>query len=213
MLLSNLLTNPFGLLIFVVLILVTISVHEFAHAKVADELGDPTARLMGRLTLNPLAHIDPIGILLLLFIGFGWGRPVPFDPYNLKNPRRDAALISLAGPASNFIIAIICSIIIRVFTFFGLSFIGAIGQNILPTFIFLNIMLGVFNLLPFSPLDGFKIVGGFLSDSQAREWYGLERYGIFFLLFFIFPIVGSKSMLQILISPVINFVSSLLIPY
>ncbi len=206
MLFSSLLSNPLNAIIFVILLLVTIGVHEFAHAKVADELGDPTPRLMGRVTLNPVAHIDPLGLLLLFLVGFGWGKPVLFDPFNLKDPRRDAALISLAGPASNFAMAILAALIFRVSGGAGLV------ELIIPPFIYLNILLGIFNLLPISPLDGFKIVGGFLPESQAREWYQLERYGLIFLLFLILPLMGSRSMLELFVSPIIRFFYSLLLP-
>ncbi len=207
--LNSFLTNPISAIVFIILLLITIAVHEFSHAKMADYLGDPTARLAGRLTLNPLAHIDLVGLLFLFFFGFGWGKPVPFDPFNLKNPRRDAALISLAGPLSNLIMAILGSILLKLFILFKLSFLIIIGNIFIPVFIFLNILLGIFNLLPIAPLDGFKIVGGMLSQKQAEEWLQLERYGMIFLLLFIFPL-GQKSMLQIFLSPVINFFYNLL---
>lgn len=212
MLITNFLDNPIGMLIFFILLIITISIHEYAHARVAEELGDPTPRLLGRLTLDPRKHIDPWGMLLLLFIGFGWGRPVPFDPFNLKNPRRDAALISLAGPGSNFIIAIVSAIVLRLLIYFDLPFFGTIGLSLISSFIYLNIILGIFNLLPFAPLDGFKIVGGFLNERQAKDWYSLERFGIIFLLAFIFPLVGGKSMLVMILGPIINFATHLLIP-
>ena len=212
MFISSLINNPLGFVIFAAVLLFTLSIHEYAHARVADELGDPTARLMGRLTLNPIAHVDPLGMLLLFLVGFGWGKPVPFDPFNLNKPRRDAALISLAGPMSNFIIALICSMLLRMLNLVELPILKAIGYSILQSAIFLNIMLGVFNLLPFSPLDGFKIVGGVLSEKQAREWYGLERYGLIFLLFFILPLSGGRSMLEIFVLPVIQNTAGLLIP-
>ncbi len=212
MLISGFLDNPIGMIIFLVLLVMTISIHEYAHARVADELGDPTPRLLGRLTLDPRRHIDPWGMLLLLFVGFGWGRPVPFDPFNLKNPRRDAALISLAGPASNFFMAIASSILLRLLLLFRLSSGQAIGLTLLSSFIYLNIVLGIFNLMPFAPLDGFKIVGGILNEKQAKEWYSLERFRILFLLLFIFPFLGNQSMLVIVLGPVINFVTKLLIP-
>lgn len=212
MLFSSFLSNPLSVVIYMIVLVITIAVHEYAHARVADELGDPTARLSGRLTLNPKAHIDPMGLILLFFIGFGWGKPVPFDPYNLRNPRRDSALISLAGPASNFFIAISGAIVLRLLNLVELSILHTISYEVVSLVVYLNILLGIFNLLPFAPLDGFKIVGGLLSDEQAHNWYSLERYGIIFLLVFIFPLVGSRSMLEILVRPVIMFVSGVLIP-
>lgn len=212
MLLLNLLSNPLIGVIYIAVLLGTVAVHEFCHAKVADELGDPTPRLLGRLTLNPLAHIDPLGALLLLIFGFGWGKPVPFDPYNLKNPRRDAALISLAGPISNLIMAASFAIVLKVLQFYPLGIISSLGLFILPLIIRINIILGLFNVIPFAPLDGFKIVEGFLPESQADHWHSLERYGPFLLIFSILPLTGSHSMFELFLSPVIDFISHLLIP-
>jgi Zn-dependent protease len=209
--LTSFFTNPLSTIIFIILLLVTIAVHEFSHAKIADYLGDPTPRLAGRLTLNPFVHIDLFGLLFLFLFGFGWGKPVPFDPFNLKNPKKDAALISLAGPGSNFITAIVSSLLLKLFILFKLSILLTIGKIFLPIFIYLNLLLGIFNLLPIAPLDGFKIVAGMLSQKQAEEWYQLERYGMIFLLLFIFPL-GQKSMLEIFLSPVINFLYNLLLP-
>lgn len=206
--------NPISFFIFLVVLLFTITIHEYAHAKMADHLGDPTGRLMGRVSLNPFVHIDLFGLLLLFFVGFGWGKPVPFDPFNLKNPRRDAALISLAGPAVNFIIAIIGSFMLKLFIFYelqNLNIMGSLIVSFIGYLISFNIVLGVFNLLPIAPLDGFKVVGGFLPRARADEWYQLEKYGIFFLLALLLPI-GGKSMLEIIMRPMINFVNSLLIP-
>lgn len=208
---NELFTNPLYFIISIIALAVAISVHEFAHAWMSDRLGDPTARLGGRLTLNPLVHIDLTGLLFLLFIGFGWGKPVPFDPYNLKNPRKDAALISIAGPMSNFILAAILSILLRLFIFFKLSLLFTIGAVIFIPMITLNVVLGVFNLLPINPLDGFKIVGGLLSDEKAREWYGLEKFGYIFLLLLIIPL-GNSSMLDMLIRPAFYFMMKLFLP-
>ncbi len=191
--------SPLLFAVYAVALLGAISVHEFSHAFVADRLGDPTPRIQGRVTLNPRAHIDLTGLLFLFVFGFGWGRPVQFDPFNLEHPRRDAALISVAGPISNLIIAIICSVIY-----------SATSLPLLLPFITLNVMLAVFNLLPIHPLDGFKIVGGLLSEEKAREWYQLERYGILFLVLLILP-MGGGSMLSKIISPIIQFVLGLLV--
>src|SRR3989338_4210818 len=109
--------NPVSFLIVAVLLIAAISVHEFSHAFMADHLGDPTPRLAGRLTLDPRSHLDPLGTLLLFFVGFGWGKPVPFDPFNLKDPKKDSAIISFAGPMSNLIMAILASIFIRASVF------------------------------------------------------------------------------------------------
>ena len=191
--------SPLIFALYLGALLIAISIHEFSHAFVADKLGDPTPRIQGRVTLNPRAHIDLMGILFLFMFGFGWGRPVQFDPYNLRSPRRDAALISVAGPISNFLLAIILAVVLR---FTALPF--------LVIFIQLNVMLGVFNLLPIHPLDGFKIVGGLLPEDKAREWYQLERYGILFLVLLILPI-GKGSMISSIISPAISFVMRILL--
>lgn len=204
-------SNPLLFVVYIAALLMAIAVHEFSHALVADYLGDPTPRLQGRLKLNPLVHIDQFGLLFLLFFGFGWGKPVQFDPYNLKHPRKDAALISIAGPISNFIIALGLSILLRLFILLNQSFLYTISSFIIVPFISLNIVLGVFNLLPIHPLDGFKIVGGLLSEEKAKEWYQLERYGMIFLLMLIFPL-GRSSMLGMIIRPAVSFLINLLVP-
>ena len=207
---SYLFSNPLLFIIYLSSLLVAITIHEFSHAWTADYLGDPTPRLQGRLKLNPLVHIDTMGMVFLLLLGFGWGKPVQFDPYNLKDPRRDAAWISIAGPSSNFILAIILSLLLKLFIILQLDMLTIIGSLIFVPMIRMNIMLGVFNLLPIHPMDGFKIVEGILPEEKAREWQGLQRWGMLFLLLLIIPIGGS-SMLNGIIEPVINFISDLLI--
>ena len=155
-------------------------------------------------------HIDKIGILFLLFFGFGWGKPVQFDPYNLKNPRKDPAIISLAGPSSNFILAIILSLLLKLFIILQLNFLIIIGSLIFVPVIRMNIVLGVFNLLPIHPMDGFKIVEGILPEEKAHEWNQLQRYGMIFLILLIFPIGGS-SMLNNILQPIVDFLTNLLI--
>lgn len=209
--LNYLFINPLLFVIYLAALLVAIAVHEFSHAYVADRLGDPTPRLQGRLKLNPLVHIDQFGLLFLLFFGFGWGKPVQFDPYNLKHPRKDAALISLAGPISNFILALVLSLSLKLFIFFKLNFLITIGRIIFVPIITLNLILGVFNLLPIHPLDGFKIVGGILPEKKAQEWYQLEKYGIIFLLMLIFPL-GKSSMLDMIIRPIFSFLINFFVP-
>ena len=203
--------NPLLFVVYIAALLIAVAVHEFSHAFVADYLGDPTPRLQGRLKLNPLVHIDQFGLLFLLFFGFGWGKPVQFDPYNLKNPRKDAALISIAGPISNFIMAILLSLLIKLFSLFNQHILITISSFVLIPFITLNVIFGVFNLLPIHPLDGFKIVGGLLPEEKAREWHQLERYGIIFLFMLIFPL-GRSSMLDIIIRPALSFLLQFLIP-
>ena len=193
------------LLIFLAIsgLLISISLHESAHAWVANRLGDPTARLLGRISLNPADHIDPIGTILLpltmLLLGgpmIGWAKPTPFNPWNLENPKRDSALISLAGPVSNFLLAAICALPIR-FGFvpflnpFGVANPGNVFTLLQPVeklgfllsgMIMLNIILGIFNLIPIHPLDGFKVVGGLLSRNLYYRWLELEKYGTILLL-------------------------------
>jgi len=193
---------------------ITITVHEAAHAWMANRLGDPTAKLNKRLSLNPLVHYDPAGTTLLIVttilfargllpFPFGWAKPVPFDPFNLKNPQRDSALISFAGPAANLILATILSILFR------LNF--AIG--ILPIFILLNISLAVFNLIPIHPLDGGKILIGLLPLKNAHKVDNfLNRFGFLILIGLIFPIFGNEPLINVIISPIIKVLRHILIP-
>lgn len=200
----------FSTLAFIIGLVVAITIHEFSHAWAAEQLGDPTARLSGRLSLNPLAHLDPMGTLALFLVGFGWGKPVPIDEYNLRHPRRDAALISLAGPGSNLILAAILGLILRLPSF-TLSLSHSV--TILIPIIVLNVGLAVFNLLPVGPLDGAKIVLGLLPKDIADEWEEtLERYGLILLLFVLFPMFSGNSLAGMVISPVINLILKWLLP-
>ncbi|MFH0773864.1 MAG: site-2 protease family protein [bacterium] len=209
--LFSLFSNPISFIFYIISLFIALSVHEASHALAADKLGDPTPRLDGRITLNPLAHLDLSGLLFMLFFGFGWGKPVMFDPFNLKNPRRDAALISLAGPASNILLALCLSILLRSFNLFNFSLFSTIGYYLFYPLITINLTLGIFNLLPIHPLDGFKIVGGVLSADQAEDWFQLQRYGMIFLLLLIIPL-GSHSMLDVIMQPILRFVIPLFVP-
>lgn len=200
--LNLLYTSPIFFLIWIAALLLAITVHEFSHAFAADKLGDPTPRIQGRLTLNPLAHLDPLGTLMLILVRFGWGKPVVFDPYNLQNPRRDSALISLAGPLSNFILAAILSIILRLTAF-----------DILVPFIFLNILLGTFNLIPIHPLDGGKILVGILPPKEAHIVdIFLARNGLYLLLFAILPVWAGRSLISIILDPILDILIPVFIP-
>ncbi len=209
-----------GFLSFLILLLlfsITLSIHEYAHGYVADRLGDPTPRINGRLSLNPLSHYDPIGSTLFLFgmlssfFGFsfgpivGWAKPVPIDPFNFRNPRRDSGLVALAGPAANLIMAFLVSLILRQFFIFDSGFI--ILNSFLRLFIQLNIGLAIFNLIPIGPLDGFKVVLGFLPRDLAYEWEQSEQIGMFlllFLLFFPLPFFSLSSFLSIINSLILR---------
>jgi Zn-dependent protease len=218
--LGDLFNNPLSFFLWLLALTIAITIHEFAHAYMADRLGDPTPRLQGRLTLNPLAHLDPMGTLMMLLVRFGWGKPVQFDPFNLRNPRRDSAIISIAGPISNFLLATICSILLHVLLEARLSLLSVpilgivtyILSALLQPIIILNVALGVFNLVPVHPLDGFKIVEGILPEHYAKQWKELEPYGMIFLLFLVFPIFGGVSQISRFISPIIGFILSILLP-
>jgi Zn-dependent protease len=203
---SLLFTDPLIFIIATGGLLFSLTVHEFAHAWTADKLGDSTPRLQGRVTLNPLAHLDPLGTILLLVTRFGWGKPVQFDPSNLANPLRDSALIALAGPATNLGIAALLSLIIRL--------------NVLPPSLFsfaliqvalINIVLAIFNLVPVHPLDGSKIILPLLPRNLAIEYeYFMRRYGMYVLLALILPWYQGISPISFLIQPVITAVGRFL---
>lgn len=154
--------NPLLYLMWAIAILFSFSVHEYAHAQAAYSLGDPTAKHYGRLSINPLAHFDPIGTLLIFIFGFGWGKPVPFNLYNLKNPRRDSAIIGFAGPLSNFLLALLSGLMIRFFLLPKALYL------FLGIFCWLNLILGIFNLIPVPPLDGSHILLAFLPSSYQN---------------------------------------------
>jgi Zn-dependent protease len=166
-----------------------LSFHEFCHGYVAYMLGDDTASKQGRLTLNPLRHLDPFGTITLLVLGFGWAKPVQISSRRFKKPRRDIALVSLAGAAGNFlsalVVAIICGIVVRLFpssVFFilgrSMSSLGMVIINLMM----LNVGLGIFNLIPIPPLDGSRVLSTFLPVSALRGYYFLERWGILVIL-------------------------------
>lgn len=157
-------------------IFVTQPVHEFAHAWAANKLGDPTARYMGRLTLNPMAHINLIGAGLILLFGFGWANPVPVNQLNFRNPKRDMALTALAGPLSNIVLAFICLLLANVVALFGTFMPFMVCYYVVMFFAFaaqLNISLAVFNLIPVPPLDGSRILFALLPD---RIYYRVQQY-------------------------------------
>lgn len=171
------------MIVFVVIILFAITIHEFSHAAAAQLLGDPTPRLAGRLSLNPIKHIDPIGFIMLLLVRFGWAKPVPINPYNFKDPIKGEMVVSFAGPASNFLAAYLAAALIRIFPIIVLS--NGYIERAVSDFIWLNLALAVFNLLPVPPLDGSHILEPFIPYNYRQI---LEQYGFFILIFIlIFP--------------------------
>lgn len=177
--------NPLLFFAWIIAIIMAITIHEFSHVLAAYVLGDATGKDLGRLTLNPFAHLDPLGLLLLAFAGFGWGRPAPFNPYNLRHPRLGSAIIALAGPVSNFLVILVFGLLFR----FLLPNLNLADGNLLVIFIVfliqINLVLMVFNLLPIPPLDGSRVLLNALPDRFADLKIALERYGPFILLFLI----------------------------
>lgn len=173
-------------------VLWALSFHEFCHGWVAFKLGDKTAAAQGRLSLNPLDHLDPVGTLMLIFFRFGWAKPVPINSRYFKNPRRDIALVALAGAAGNYLTAIVCGILINLFprVFLGYSTI----TQFMVIMMYINIGLGTFNLIPIPPLDGSKVLAVFLPVSKLNAYYFLERFGMFIILILAFTGVISAIM-------------------
>jgi Zn-dependent protease len=199
--------NPPEVITYLITLVVAITLHEFAHAKVADMLGDTTPRMNGRVTLNPLAHLDPIGSLMMIFAGFGWGRPVPVDPYTLGR-RSPAGLmwVSLAGPATNLFLAIAAAIPLRMGLASNFS-----PQPFLPSpyffltgFVFTNLFLALFNLVPLFPLDGDKIADYFFPPPLGRFLEIIRPYGpmILILLMFVAPRFGFDFISKVVYPPV-----------
>ena len=165
-------------------IVIAMVIHEYSHARVAYALGDITPRLQGRLTLNPAAHVDPIGLLMLFLVHFGWAKPVQINPTNFNNPRRDDILVSLAGPASNLIVSFVALIILVLLAKFDFP----LTEGLLVVFnliIIYNINFAIFNMLPIPPLDGSHILRNLLPYEMARAYEQLERYSFIFLLIII----------------------------
>ena len=162
---------PEVLVILIPVLLFALVFHEFSHAWVANKLGDPTARYAGRLTLNPMAHLDPIGGLMILFVGFGWAKPVPVDIRYLRNPRVDMMKIAFAGPASNLLLAFIGGTILRS------GFVHGTVAMMIMLFTQINIMLAVFNMIPIAPLDGSQIFSGLLIRKYPELVRNLQIYG------------------------------------
>ncbi|KAA3598853.1 MAG: site-2 protease family protein [Candidatus Scalindua sp. AMX11] len=171
-------------LVFAIAILYALTIHEFFHAWAANRLGDPTAKMQGRLTLNPIAHLDPLGTICFIFAHFGWGKPVPINSNNFKNPRRDDVIVSAAGPISNFVSAFILGLLFQILYKFDVStnfFLRDI-YKLLFMMVRINLILAIFNFIPLYPLDGSHILKGFLPRHLLPQYEEVCRYGPFILL-------------------------------
>lgn len=180
-----------------IILIFSVILHEVAHGFMADKLGDPTARLEGRLTLNPIPHIDMIGSIIVPLITslvgftFGWAKPVPYNPYNIRDKRKGEFLIAAAGPGSNIFIAVLFGALIRI-----LTSVGHMNQQVLTVFsyiVIINLVLAVFNLIPIPPLDGSKLVFSLFPDQYGKARMTLERYGpllILVVVFFLWQIIA-----------------------
>ncbi len=202
-----------ALLLTVPGVLIAITFHEYAHAWAATKLGDDTPEAEGRLNLNPLSHIDPIGFVLLLFVGFGWGKPVAINPRNFNrkySQTQGEAIVASAGPIMNFILAIVFTLVYCAIYKFAYSFVasqvGSIIMTVIQYTIVMNLGLGIFNLIPLPPLDGSKILVNFLPYNGKRWIYEHEK--LFYIIFLVIWITGIAGYI---ISPILNFVYSGLI--
>jgi len=202
--------NLFEIILFLIILIFSVSFHEAFHGWTAYKLGDSTAKLMGRLTLNPIAHIDPIGTIvfplaLLLFSGgrvvFGWAKPVPINFASLKNPKRDMMLIGFSGPLANILLALLLSLIIKTGLIKNMSLL-----QLLISGVTINLILAVFNLMPIPPLDGSQILTGILPHRWAVSYSKLQPYG--FLILFAMLYLG---IIGKIIYPIINFLARILL--
>lgn len=195
-------------------LLLALTVHEFAHGYVAFRLGDPTAQASGRLTLNPLKHLDPLGTIAFFIFHFGWAKPVPVNPAYFKDPRKDMFWVALAGPVTNLILAVISALMTKAVWLLAKTIpYSALGEAILVPLnsvliasVWINLVLCIFNFLPIPPLDGSRILTGILPPDLARSYASIERYGFILLI-----ILAVSGVLSKLIIPLINFANSLLL--
>lgn len=195
------------LIVSIAILIMSVVAHEVAHGAMAEKLGDPTARLAGRLTLNPLVHLDPLGSVIIptmsMFLGgfiIGWAKPVPYNPYNLKGGKHSEALVAFAGPLTNIVLALIFGILIR---FGDVLSLGSAFYDVAALIVFINLILAIFNLIPIPPLDGSKILFSFLPYHLLRIRDMLEQYAFIFILLFIF-------FLWKFIFPIVTFFFSLI---
>ena len=204
--------SPSQIILVAPSILLALTIHEFAHAYTAHRLGDPTARLLGRLTLNHLKHLDPLGTLMLFVANFGWAKPVPVNPQYFRDPKRDMLLVALAGPVSNLILAFIFGLVLR-FVSLEPSTLSETAFTILKMLrysLFINLVLAFFNLIPIPPLDGSKILRSLLPDAMLAPYARFETYGPFVLLGLI--VLGRLTEISIfwmLIGPFVQFFAGL----
>jgi Zn-dependent protease len=199
----------FGGLLSIIILIYSAILHEIAHGYIAYRLGDPTAKLLGRLTLNPKSHIDPIMSIfvpfMLIFSGspviFGGAKPVPVDPFNLRDGIKDLAIVSVAGPLTNALLAVVGSLIIHVFypgAGFGEVASSGITGFILSQIVLLNLLLAIFNLLPIPPLDGSKLFAALLPKKDAAAFLSIgQRFGMFILIFLLFFPIGPFSLIDL----------------
>ncbi|NLZ16369.1 MAG: site-2 protease family protein [Desulfobulbaceae bacterium] len=189
-------------------LLFALTVHELAHGYVAYRLGDPTAKMAGRLTMNPLKHLDPLGVLAFIIMKIGWAKPVPVDPRYFRNPRKDMLTVALAGPASNVILAVASTALVKLLVYFPILPFAILQPlaHMLVASVWINLMLAVFNLLPIPPLDGSKILMGMLPPQAAYNYAKLEPWGFILVIgLFYTGIIGR------LILPIIRFSNNLLL--
>jgi Zn-dependent protease len=181
------------IIIFLPSIIIALTFHEFAHAFAAYKLGDPTAKAEGRLTFNPLAHLDPMGTIMLILFRFGWGKPVPINEYNFKNPVVGTAITSIAGPSANLVLALVGTAIFQTITI-----TNPLLSAMLLYFVLINILLMMFNLLPIPPLDGHKIVRAFLPEKIRYSWESLEKYSPYILIATLFIIIYTGALSRVM---------------
>ena len=203
----RLLHDPVRLLLTIPALLWALSFHEFCHGLAARLVGDPTAERYGRLTLNPLAHFDIIGTLMLLFVGFGWAKPVPINTRYFRHPRRDLIIVSLAGIAGNILTAVVSVLFLRFMGEYWYALTGRAGLTIIVQMININMGLAAFNLIPIPPLDGSRVLEAFLPLKYMHYYYWLERYGMIILL-----VLLMTGIINVIFEPIISFLWNFL-PY